>query len=446
MPSQSIMSQRRILSFLLMSQSCSPFSFIPHGRISIRHRTFEKRISLYSSIGGGRDDRPPNDGDNKSPLGDFFSNDGDKDDVSNRRKKRADARLPLNFRSDDGSRDEEFFLNDVDEDENEENDDESLRSNEGALNTSSALERIQSGASLDENSSLTKNLSRNPYLEVVSRLTPSEMILRFTSTANPQVQDAVKTTILGLVGNLPSAAFETTVVTSGARLASLMFQLQMTGYMFKNAEYRMALSQPSSSTMKSQLLLKGDVASSNEEEDDMDDNEGGEARDETRVRGKINVNYPSPSSSPLSVEVDADAYLAELRAEVRNLRKELSETRESKMESIRKDLLVYIRTLPPQELKQLTATLSEDVLDAMKGLVNNVMAGIVEGEGENVVGPDTVMEQSGEAMAQLCMWQLVVGYNMRELEVREEMKQALLNGATDSGTEKDGHDSEEADK
>ena len=30
-------------------------------------------------------------------------------------------------------------------------------------------------------------------------------------------------------------------------------------------------------------------------------------------------------------------------------------------------------------------------------------------------------------MAQLCMWQLVIGYNLRELEVREEMKQNLLS-------------------
>ena len=70
-------------------------------------------------------------------------------------------------------------------------------------------------------------------------------------------------------------------------------------------------------------------------------------------------------------------------------------------------------------------------MGAMKGLVNVVMAGIGEGK----IGPDTVTEQSGEAMAQLCMWQLVVGYNLRELEVREEMRATLLGGSNDGEDE-----------
>jgi Protein of unknown function (DUF760) len=56
-----------------------------------------------------------------------------------------------------------------------------------------------------------------------------------------RVQEAVKTTVLGLLGSLPRQAFETATLTTGDALANLMFQLQMTGYMFKNAEYRMSL-------------------------------------------------------------------------------------------------------------------------------------------------------------------------------------------------------------
>jgi Protein of unknown function (DUF760) len=47
--------------------------------------------------------------------------------------------------------------------------------------------------------------------------------------------------VLGLLGSLPRQAFETATLTTGDALANLMFQLQMTGYMFKNAEYRMSL-------------------------------------------------------------------------------------------------------------------------------------------------------------------------------------------------------------
>lgn len=208
-----------------------------------------------------------------------------------------------------------------------------------------------------------------------------------------------------------------------------MFQLQMTGYMFKNAEYRLSMSQ--SLGMSSSLLLAG-----GEDEDDP--------LVSGKIKGKLKIRYgkkgestaPTPETPSektddgTEIEVDAAAYMSELRDEVSRLRDELTETKESKDEALRKDLLLYIRTLPAQELKALTNTMSQDVLVCMKGLVQAVLAGIGDGK----IGPDTVTEQSGEAMAQLCMWQLAVGYNLRELEVREEMKQnmnALMGGNTE---------------
>ncbi|KAL7508617.1 hypothetical protein ACHAXN_009509 [Cyclotella atomus] len=273
----------------------------------------------------------------------------------------------------------------------------------------------------------------NPYLKVVSRLTPSDLISRFTATASPRVQDAVRTTILGLIGGLPQMAFETKTVATGERLASLMFQLQMTGYMFKNAEYRISLSE----SLQSQSLLPSD------------------SKKEWRkgvagVKGTIKVRLESPTESaedgtanstaaatatldrkgsdevPREVEVDAASYMTELRTEVARLRTELEEKKQAREEEIRKDLLMYIRTLPPKELKELTSTMSPEVLDAMKGLVTAVLSGISDEDGDGeMISPATVTEQSGESLAELCMWQLVVGFNLRELEVREEIKSSL---------------------
>lgn len=86
-------------------------------------------------------------------------------------------------------------------------------------------------------------IKNNPYLKVVSSLTPNELISKFMKEEPVRVQNAVRGTILSLIGSLPKMAFDTTTVTTGARLASLMFQLQMTGYMFKNAEYRLSVAQ-----------------------------------------------------------------------------------------------------------------------------------------------------------------------------------------------------------
>jgi len=282
-------------------------------------------------------------------------------------------------------------------------------------------------------------LAKNPYMQVVSKISPSEVISKFTATANPRVQEAVRTTILGLIGSLPKLAFETTSITTGQRLASLMFQLQMTGYMFKNAEYRMSMSQSLGvyTEMSSNLLLTG---SKDETEEDLSlDRE--DPLLSGKIKGKLKIRYGKNQSrvwtprkgkdfeskdndeeaGSQEIEVDAAAYMSELRSEVAKLRDELAVTKEAKEEALRKDLLLYIRTLPAQELKSLTNTMSQDVLVCMKGLVQAVLAGIGEGQ----IGPDTVTEQSGEAMAQLCMWQLAVGYNLREMEVREEMKKNL---------------------
>jgi hypothetical protein len=81
----------------------------------------------------------------------------------------------------------------------------------------------------------------NPYFDVVRRLSPTELIGRFMRTSPQRVQDAVRTTVLGLLGSLPRHAFETTALSTGDALANLMFQLQITGYLFKNAEYRLSL-------------------------------------------------------------------------------------------------------------------------------------------------------------------------------------------------------------
>lgn len=302
--------------------------------------------------------------------------------------------------------------------------------------TSSALFGTNGSSSQAPSSDI---LAKNPYMQVVSRISPSELISKFTATANPRVQEAVRTTILGLIGSLPKLAFETTSITTGQRLASLMFQLQMTGYMFKNAEYRMSMSQSLGmyGEMSSKLLLSG----VKEEElkdtlEDLLDRDEDDPLVSGKIKGKLKVRYgrKSPETSSdmdqdgaykddngMEIEVDAAAYMSELRAEVSKLRDELSETKESKEAALQQDLLLFIRTLPAQELKSLTNTMSQDVLVCMKGLVQAVLAGIGDGQ----IGPDTVTEQSGEAMAQLCMWQLAVGYNLRELEVREEMRKNL---------------------
>ena len=397
-------------------------------------------------MGGGGDQRPPpkDDGDDEG-MQEFLAKKQESEDLKKAREYMAERSLPISFDNVDGDgdndKDEIYQVEDDDDD-----DADVLREIDERVDqfmddqNSTAMVGASPALFPPEDAPSADLLAKNPYMQVVSKLSPSELISKFTASTSPRVQEAVRATVLGLIGSLPKMAFDTTTITTGQRLASLMFQLQMTGYMFKNAEYRSSLSQSLGMSANGQLsnyLLAGDAA-----DDDDDDAEKKDRLLAGKIRGKLKIRYGGGKSedektdggssllSGLEMEVDAAAYMSELRSEVSRLKEELGQTRDVKEEALQKDLLVYIRTLPKQELKSLTNTMSKDVLVCMKGLVQAVLEGVGEGE----IGPDTVTEQSGEAMAQLCMWQLAVGFNLRELEVREEMKNSLNNILGDDGS------------
>lgn len=404
--------------------------------------TFRRACTfLASSTGNGG---PPRDGGKNGPLGEFLDGFGkqESDNMQKAREYMSDESLPISFNADDSNDNRVETSGILDETESPADTPEGSNGKQGELALSSAGSVLTQ--SQDFMAPPSEELLRNnPYMKVVSTLTPSELISKFTNTAHPRVQNAVRSTILGLIGSLPKMAFDTTTITTGQRLASLMFQLQMTGYLFKNAEYRLSLSQSLESISDMPVIRSGTQLKLPGVDDDDDDNVIDPLKG--KIKGKIKIRYGveevddsesnETQSAPMELEVDAAAYMSELRTEVSQLRDELTLRRKEKEEAIRKDLLLYIRTLPEQQLRSLTGTVSQDVLLAMKGLVNVVMAGIGEGQ----IAADTVTEQSGEAMAQLCMWQLVVGYNLRELEVREEMKNSLFGSfpstASDEGAD-----------
>eukprot|EP00984_Skeletonema_dohrnii_P034815 scaffold33712_cov136-Skeletonema_dohrnii-CCMP3373.AAC.2 len=441
-------------NFLLALSLVSATAFVADNSVyhspRLSCRTTTETCLRMSSV-GGEDNRDGNDSNDDNPLNEWMSR-KETENLRRAREQIAEGRLPISYGAmnmDDNS--------DANTAENESTDSSGM-GQFGPLSTDN--NNNTAGDAIDvPSSSSSSSLARgkqNPYLNVVSRLSPSDLIARFTATASPRVQDAVRTTILGLIGGLPTMAFETKTVATGERLASLMFQLQMTGYMFANAEYRASLSQSLGSS--NTLMLNGESSQ-----------DGKAWLDGKRIDGKIKVRYgatsdansessiddesesPSPSTFGMEVEVDAEAYMAELRGEVSRLREELDATKQAKEEEIRKDLLAYIRTLPKQELSQLTGTMSPEVLEAMKGLVTAVLAGIGGNELEELagiddgskIGPNTVTEQSGEALAQLCMWQLVVGFNLRELEVREEFRASMkMIGSTSNNAEEAGGSSD----
>ena len=145
------------------------------------------RRFMSDDVGGGLGDRPPpggggggNGGRKGGKMDDFFDKEQnpESDNLRQAREMIAEDSLPLSFgfersakNSDDGAS------------EDEANEEESAPANE---EEGGKLSRAAPGGAID--------LQDNPYLEVVSRLSPSDLISKFTSTAHPRVQDAVRTT------------------------------------------------------------------------------------------------------------------------------------------------------------------------------------------------------------------------------------------------------------
>lgn len=251
----------------------------------------------------------------------------------------------------------------------------------------------------DDDFSESRSLARplNPYFEQFQNISAPELVSGFAETAPPEVQQAVRSTVVSLLGNLPPQLYETSVVSSGQNIASLMYSMQMTGYMFRNAEYRRSLMESLNDEGTAALPPISETGSSL-----------------PPVSGKIKVKL----SDALETEVEASAYMAELRSEVMALRSELVKAKESAQEAQGGGLLAYIQGLGRENIKALTASVSEEVLQGMRLLIEDILS-------QANVGGDNFMETSGIKLRELLAWQLITGYRLRELEQKEDLKRLL---------------------
>ena len=163
------------------------------------------------------------------------------------------------------------------------------------------------------------------YFQIVDKLAPNEMLRKFTMSAPQNVQEAAKSTIMSILGNLPNYALDAALITTSSKLANLILALSK---------------------------------------------------------------------------------------EVEELRAELAMIRGEREQELSNNLLTYIQALPEREMASLSSEMSDDVVEAFSMLVNALMEKLQI----DTQGPEVAVQQSMTAMAQLCMWQLVVGYRMRELE------------------------------
>jgi len=340
----------------------------------------------------------------------------------------------------------------------------------------------------------------------------------FLQEAKPDVIGAMTGAVMSLLGGLsnPAIGVETIVKADGEKLGNLCFQLQMTGYMFRNAEYVLALKdlmnlevnaelsqykeafdkldQDGSGYIESSEIesLLADVydglppkfeieqfikffdsnsdgkvsweefktglyvnakqrwnkfANSMEQltlpgrtPDELDDDEDFEHAllGGTEVQGIIKVELENGKI----IEVEAKDYIEGLKEEAESLKEALRQEMNAGRQRMGEgkagfgqspmdppptggSLGNYISSLPEKHVKKLTEGISPEVVDAMKMLVNYVLdRGQTKG-GQKKIDRNQEMEIAGAALQQLALWQLVLGYRLREQEATGEWRRLL---------------------
>ncbi|XP_021902789.1 uncharacterized protein LOC110818283 isoform X2 [Carica papaya] len=254
-----------------------------------------------------------------------------------------------------------------------------------------------SGDSKPPNGTVPKT-RREILLEYVKNVQPEFMEV-FVKRAPQQVVDAMRQTVTNMIGTLPPQFFAVTVTTVAENLAQLMYSVLMTGYMFKNVQYRLELQQS---------LEQVSLPEPKDPKDVPDYAPGTQKNVSGEVIRWNNVSGPE--------RIDAKRYIELLEAEIEELNSQVGR----KTANGQNELLDYLKSLEPQNLKELTSTAGEDVVLAMNTFIKRLLA---------VSDPEqmktTVTETSAPELAKLLYWLMVVGYSLRNIEVRFDMERVL---------------------
>ena len=368
----------------------------------------------------------------------------------------------------------------------------------------------------------------NALFRLMAAETPNQTIGKFVQEADPTVVSAMSGAVGSLLGGLsnPSMGIEVVVKASGEKLGNLCFQLMMTGYLFRNAEYVLALrdliglkgsasvaeyrkafdkidsdssgyievneiedllrevygdevppfevsafleffdsnkdgriewkeferglggtsakksNDESISSAGGQRALPGpsNVGDDHDAEDDDDDDDDDypdfdQLFGSPSVEGKVQVELQNGKI----IEVEAEQYMQSLKEEAEALKESLRMERGEPKASggggapgglvpgvpaSSGDIGIagYIASLQG-DLTSLTSGIDADTLETMKLLINFVLEG--GSKKQKMADPDDEMELPGSALQQLALWQLVLGYRLRENEANGEYKKLL---------------------
>lgn len=101
----------------------------------------------------------------------------------------------------------------------------------------------------------TEEQEANPLLKYLQHQSP-EVLAQVARSVTPEVKQIISHNVQGLVGMLPSEAFNVKITTDRENLAGLLASAMMTGYFLRQMEQRMEMED----ILSGSISLRGDFS------------------------------------------------------------------------------------------------------------------------------------------------------------------------------------------
>ncbi|KAG6710693.1 hypothetical protein I3842_05G014600 [Carya illinoinensis] len=323
----------------------------------------------------------------------------------------------------------------------------------------------------------TNSSKKSVLSNLIQEIEPLDVSL-IQKDVPPTTVDAMKRTISGMLGLLPSDQFQVLIEALWEPLSKLLVSSMMTGYTLRNAEYRLLLERnldmnegiPEKQTLENAKLdLQGFLLGS------------------VRIV-KLSGEYKLPSKfdkltgdSSENVDIqhlnemspEAQQYILHLQSRLSSVRKELCEIKGKsaalQMQKFvgeeKNDLLDYLRSLQPEKVAELSEAASPELKEIIYSVVHGLLAtlspkmhskaplsansptGTVnvgsEDCGEIVENASLQLQPlislNRDYLARLLFWCMLLGHFLRGREYRMELMELLsLTSSAENDASSDG--------
>ncbi|MED6196488.1 hypothetical protein PIB30_048020 [Stylosanthes scabra] len=307
----------------------------------------------------------------------------------------------------------------------------------------------------------SKSFSKKSLLsELIQEIEPLD-VSHIQKDVSPTTADAMKRTISGMLGLLPSDQFHVIIEAMWEPLSKLLMSSMMTGYTLRNAEYRLCLE-------KNIDMYESDTEKPKAESTGLDLQ--GLLHDSVNVMDFCTKNNLSSKVENLHEDVDlqdlgemsveAQQYITNLQSRLSSMKKELHEVKRKsaalQMQQFvgeeKNDLLDYLRSLQPEQVAQLSEFTSSELKDTILSVVHGLLATLsprmhsrpsTMSENATVGAANAGSEDCAEViensslqfqpaisltrdyLARLLFWCMLLGHYLRGLEYRMELMELL---------------------